>query len=313
MKSRSYRARPRGFTLIELLVVIAIIAILIALLLPAVQKVREAANRTQCQNHLKQLMLGMHNHHDVKQKLPAGGYTRNQLSWHADVLPFIEQKNLYDLINFSNGTYNGGSGYVGPGKNEVALNRVEVFMCPSTTVEKMLTGGSHSSVTSEDVGGVTPYTTHYYGIMGPKGTSVTGSTYNVSTGGSHGGFAKDGMLPVNREVRLVEITDGTSNTIGIGEISWYDNSGTRYRSWIRGPAMAGTTPDWSAGTKNIQNAINTYDISIYNDIAFGSQHSGGSNFAFGDGSVRFVTQSVPMSTYKALASINGNEAVNLQD
>src|SRR6476469_5062079 len=95
----SPRRTRRAFTLIELLVVIAIIAILIGLLLPAVQKVREAASRMQCQNKLKQIALGMHNFHDVNGRLPNAYAGATGLSWHVYLLPFIEQDNLFRLID----------------------------------------------------------------------------------------------------------------------------------------------------------------------------------------------------------------------
>src|ERR1700704_1333018 len=104
MTPRSLSHR-RGFTLVELLVVIAIIGVLVALLLPAVQAAREAARRIKCQNNLKQIGIGLHNYHDTIGCFPPGATKSNTTSWHVHVLPFMEQKNLYDQFDFSAGAY----------------------------------------------------------------------------------------------------------------------------------------------------------------------------------------------------------------
>jgi len=305
-----------AFTLIELLVVIAIIAILIGLLVPAAQKVREVASRVRCQNQLKQIALACHLYHDVTRAWPRAGYPNfkkyttadaPELSWHAYILPYIEQRELFLQVNFAPGDYD-GSGGRGPGKNEVALNRVSTFMCPSGLVEKMLVGGANYSITSEIINGVIPFTTHYYGIMGPKGTNnTTGSAYSVQ-GTTEGGLGNEGVFQRNRDVRMKDIRDGTSNTLAIGESSWFDATvGTRYRSWIRG---CDSTPV-CAGCRNVAVAINVPGWSIFGDQAMGSSHSGGANFAMADGSVTLLTSDLSMNVYRALASRSGGETVSL--
>ena len=103
------------------------------------------------------------------------------------------------------------------------------------------------------------------------------------------------------------MTDGTSNTIMLGELSWdNETTGTRYRSWVRG---CESTPV-CAGAKNITNAINTPSIATFNDIAMGSMHPGGASFCMGDGSVRFLRDAIPLGTYKSMASINGGEVIS---
>jgi prepilin-type N-terminal cleavage/methylation domain-containing protein/prepilin-type processing-associated H-X9-DG protein len=302
------RSRP-GFTLIELLVVIAIIAILIGLLLPAIQKVREAANRARCTNNLKQIGLGLHNYESQHKAFPAAGERLNQLGWHVYLLPFIEQDNVYQQFDLTTS----GAYTIAPRRRELGQLRIALYLCPSSQTEKTLTAAPHSAHLPEfeppNANGSPPYTTHYYGVLGPKGTNpATGLAYDWDNRGSHGGFARQGLFKQETPTRVSEVTDGTSNTLAVGEISWVNHiTGTRYRTWIRG--CHNSTACSSA--RNVVNAINTPGIATFDDIAFGSHHPGGANFCMGDGSVHFLSQNINLNVYRSLASRNGTEVAAL--
>ncbi|NDH07995.1 DUF1559 domain-containing protein [bacterium] len=304
----------KAFTLIELLVVIAIIAILIGLLLPAVQKVREAAARMKCQNNLKQLGLGVHSYHDVYNRfVPAGSFVeQTQLSWHVGILPYIEQDALFKKFSQAMGIYTTAGKYDLP-----VSNRIASFLCPSQAGdgEKMiLTPTPPNNVnTPEVINGQPPYTTHYYGIFGPAGTNpVTNAAYIYEFNSpTHGRMGKQGMFQRTTTVKLSNITDGTSNTLMIGEMSWVDNvAGTRYRGWARGCDTAVGT-EVCSGAKSVANAINAYSNVLFNEMPFGSSHSGGTNFALGDASVRFLSDKVNINAYRAAASFDGGETLPL--
>src|SRR4051812_21952005 len=156
----SFPKARRAFTLIELLVVIAIIAILIGLLLPAVQKVREAAARAKCLNNLKQLGIGLHAYHDALNGFPTAGDTSTQLSWHVYVLPYIEQDPLFKQFSMASGSYDA------VGKNDPnGQVRVPIYLSPSSPIAQPTAQNEFDP--KEVVNGTPPYTTHYYGIDGP--------------------------------------------------------------------------------------------------------------------------------------------------
>ena len=296
----------RGFTLIELLVVIAIIAILIGLLLPAVQKIREAANRMKCSNNLKQLGLAVHNHHDTAGKLPPAYDARTGLSWHVLILPYIEQDNLFRQFDQTHPSVS----HAIVGRNTPhGLVKIPTYQCPSSPLRNQAFGAPNNTNGPSDL---IPATT------GPRGTNpATGQPYPVGTA-LHEGVpaARSGAFQRDGDITLAGITDGTSNTMMVAEMSWISpRFGTRYRSWVRGgeeySGVVAARPSFVVSCRNVTNGINaifTANLIVpYNDMPFGSMHPGGMNAAFADGSVKFLRQSLTIATYRALASRDGGE------
>ncbi len=324
MSSPTSRSR-RGFTLIELLVVIAIIAILIGLLLPAVQKIREAANRMSCSNKIKQIGLAVHNYHDTVAKLPPAYDARTGLSWHVLILPFIEQDNLYRQFDQTNASFV----HTITGRNNPhGLVKLAAYHCPSSPLKEQAFGAPNNTNGPSDLipanTGQPAAIPHYYGVNGPRGTNpATGQPYPVGTA-THEGVpaATSGMFQRDNSLTFASVTDGLSNTMMIAEMSWVSPLyGTRYRTWVRGgEEYAGVItgrPAFVVSCRNVTNGINGMQtanlIAPYNDVPFGSQHPGGMNAGFGDGSVRFLRQSITTATYRALASRDGGEVINSGD
>ena len=312
-RSSSDSSSRRAFTLVELLVVIAIIGVLVALLLPAVQAAREAARRSMCLSHLKQLALGLHNYHDMAGKFPPGGLRSNTFGLHVHLLPFIEQQTLYATANFNAGTYTDTTANGQLGRGALGLTKIAIFLCPSSSAQVMMQGGANAVNAPDLINGVSPYTTHYYGNMGPKGTSVTGVAYTLRNVGQ-GGFSQHGIFECDVSRNFSDIVDGTANTLLLGEISRHDQQyGSRFRNWVRG--CDASASDHIASSRNIANSINTLvpaGSSTFNDIAMSSHHPGGANFALCDGSIRFLSQNIDLGTYKAVASRDGAETRTLE-
>lgn len=292
MSTHQYPTR-RGFTLIELLVVIAIIAILIGLLLPAVQKVREAASRIRCQNNLKQMGLGLHNYHDVNRAFPAGvEYTApNQgfyagLGWSAKILPFIEQSALFNNYDLKESWQAYGPNNIKQGEVKLPL-----YICPS-------------DIGPEDFKtGTNPWTgqpfqwakTNYAGV----GDSMRAWEWDQQTPTSNG----NGMLMNWKRIGITSVSDGTSNTIMVGEVTGF---GDWAWPWVHFNITSTKYPICSPQTPpGGPNPI------VSSEAGFSSYHSGGANFLAVDGSVHFLHKSLSLDTLRALATRNGGEVVNI--
>ncbi|MBC8114428.1 MAG: DUF1559 domain-containing protein [Candidatus Saccharimonas sp.] len=295
--SRS-KLHHHGFSLIEVLVSLGVISILLALLVPAIQQARETARRTQCANNLKQVGLALHNYHDAHNVFPPGGMIANELSWHVLVLPMLGQGALHSQFDFDQGQY--FSATVNNKNNPHGLARIPEYLCPSASHQRSLTS-------ADAVDGQKTYTTHYYGIMGPRGDNPVGGTYRISPG--FGPFSDQGLLGFDSSKHFGDITDGTSSTFVVGEISW--NDANSYRTWVRG-----VNGNPMSGAKNVVHPINTFFFNSgvgFNDISLGSQHPGGTHVLMGDGAVRFISETVDMIVYRSTASIDGGETDVLQN
>ena len=308
MSARSVRSRA-AFTLIELLVVIAIIAILIGLLLPAVQKIREAANRMKCSNNLKQIGLAVHNYHDTVGYLPrsAGtgyGYStgnQNSWSWLAQILPYVEQDNLFRTANLSNNPQPAlNASFAAPGQLTSA-QIIKTYQCPSDGSNNRI-WTDRANVAPQQMAG-----TNYKGVAGSNwcwgtytNTGPTGDCNGLDNG--NGTFYRSDF---GNQLTLAGISDGLSNTFFAGEAipeydihtSWaFFNHATATCSIPLNQRLPGMTPGPNPG-----DWPNVY--------SFRSRHTGGGNFALADGSVRFLRDSIDITTYRNAASVSGGEVL----
>lgn len=326
-------ARRNGFTLIELLVVIAIIAVLIALLLPAVQQAREAARRSQCKNNLKQLGLGLHNYLDTHSVFPPscfktlaqdGGITKypgspnttnvQSTHWGAMLLPYLDQAPLYNRLTFGDATVIWSSG------NNLAARQtfLSVLNCPSSTDSRSYTQYDKNGTNIGDNIAPCNYGVVSTGQVGNSATTLGFTQPYESTTGNDQMDDEDSAYQLTRLngafirnvcMRSGKFTDGMSNTVAIGE---------RFRN-----STATINPRnrqyHCIGSPNAQNQHSSFagTVATINDrttdnkgyAGFHSSHTGGVHFLLMDGSVRFVSENIAMTTRNALATITSGDIV----
>jgi prepilin-type N-terminal cleavage/methylation domain-containing protein/prepilin-type processing-associated H-X9-DG protein len=376
----------RGFTLIELLVVIAIIAVLVGLLLPAVQKVREAANRMKCQNNLKQLALACHAYHDVNGAFPrgdTGGWGNDKGSWIFFTLPYLEQDNLYKAIQalpgYNNNPNNPNGGWSitnGMVDNPLNVQGPLVAAGSPIAIKYNLPSGfpvklPYIRCPSDDWDIDNPIFTNYLGEQGPQcnlgpcgydpfelycngadmpdpntgGTVDTNlnpptfpgyaaSAFYGSTGSAAllrgmfgrgaGGLDAQGHPLGGPKIKMADILDGTSNTLLIGETKGAETEAQRFDGG-GGWAAFNNSCDFQT-IQPINYPIDRYDTNnepcctngpthcVWNwSITWGakSNHTGGANFAFADGSVHFINQNIDHKTYQYLGCRNDGQVVTL--
>ncbi len=264
----------RAFTLIELLVVIAIIAVLIALLLPAVQAAREAARRAQCVNNLKQVGLAMHNYHDTNQTFPSGGWLAPGMNtgWSTAILPGLEQRAVYDALNVS-------FSYNAPVNSTTVYTVLNVYLCPSEPRKTLWNRNENSGdvFLSADA--------DYGGMYGPHGFAgyITPLVQNNPPRGA---------MVFNMCLGLVDITDGTSQTILIGEDPEAVNA-----LWASGHNLFDQSAPINARPP----------VELGEELS--SYHPGGANVLFADGSVHFLKQTMNPVALVSLCTRAGGEVL----
>ncbi len=311
---RIRHSRP-AFTLIELLVVIAIIAVLIGLLLPAVQKVREAASRMSCSNNLKQIGLALHNYHDRNDRFPPG-YTANAMTadgtgpgwgWAAHLLPDLEQDNLHRTIRFD-------LSLTAPENAFAVGTDVKFLRCPSDPRQEPIRPADFVTT-----GGLTGNLgrSNYVGCYGNT-PFLNESPAVLTTHLMIDGISGKGLFFRNSRTRIADVTDGTSNSIAVGEksakhtlASWAGVlPGATWRS-ANDTATFGGIPTNLPAAMVLGHACRQHPPSAAAGVAedFSAAHPAGVNFLFLDGSVHVVKTSVNMGTYPFTATIADGLAV----
>jgi prepilin-type N-terminal cleavage/methylation domain-containing protein/prepilin-type processing-associated H-X9-DG protein len=314
------RRRRGAFSLIELLVVIAIIAVLIGLLLPAVQKVREAAKRMTCQNQLKQLAVSAQHHHAVKGRFPTGlhmadqrsdGRQANATTWEAELLPYVEQENLqkkWDYADYRNNMKDG--------RKALTAQVIKLLVCPSDSLLPYV----HCAM--EHIPEF-PWAWGYYAV-GSYGGNAGKRSFPASKS------TRDGIFFNDSKIRLADVEDGSSNTLLFGERSHYDPAFDQPRTYM--PVPVRSMGMWAFALRYeyggpltchvlstavpINYQVQSYDLNEQVDdrlCAFGSGHPGGANFAFVDGSVHFLSDQTNLTTLQALSTRAGGEVVSGND
>jgi prepilin-type N-terminal cleavage/methylation domain-containing protein/prepilin-type processing-associated H-X9-DG protein len=318
--NRHDRHNLSGFTLVELLVVMAIIGILVALLLPAVQMAREAARRLECTNKLRQIGLALHSWHDTYGHFPPAHLQnprhiehqygqpkpyldQDYFSWLSRILPYVEQGNLHDRIQFNEWPWPNPTGGL-PDGTFVNGQKVPLFLCPSFP-------GPTEPLRLELPPVATFAHTHYLGVNGTDQ------------------FRFDGILHVNSRVKMTEVQDGTSNTFLVGErppsfdryMGWWLAGSGWYPRFGAADVVLGTEERIAVDRASTPSGPQShYQRGRFQPVEdghgwekhawhFWSAHPGGAFFLFADGHVSFVPYNVDRDTFRSLGTYNGNEII----
>jgi prepilin-type N-terminal cleavage/methylation domain-containing protein len=286
------RTRRPGFTLIELLVVIAIIAILIGLLLPAVQKVREAASRLKCQNNLKQIGLAIHNFHDTYGMLPPARIADQYATWSVLLLPYIEQDNLYRTWDLTKKYY-----------NQTAFDvtaQVSIYLCPTRR------GPPQIGELPEDVA------TGPMGTLGDYAAAASDNTTDPVTAYDQPGATGSIIIGIRNgaqwtsRTRFADVTDGLSNTVFIGE---------KHIQLGQLRRVKGDRTIWNGDSADVFSRIGgpgkglVGNLNTATNQRFGSWHPGVCQFVFGDGGVRALPVTIPEATISLLIQRNDGQVI----
>ncbi len=275
------RTRSSGFTLVELLVAIAIIGVLTALLMPAVQSARSSARRMICQNQLRQMGLALHTYHDSHGCFPPGSFVmgpsfpiQSGWGWGAMILPSIEQGPLYAQIHFGQGT--------AVGSNLAVIGTpISFWRCPSD-----------------------------FGLESIEGIPVSHPPFELASGNYCG---SEGILDNMSHVRIAQITDGTSKTLMLGErmVQPGTNGSLPFTSAWCGQVAFQDGYEYRSVPHLMPSPFHPLNGSATDPQCFSSRHQGGANFVLGDGSTRFLNDSINLQVFVALGTANGGEVVSL--
>jgi len=308
-------------TLVELLVVIVIIALLVGLLLPALQSARAASNRMQCINNLWQLGLATHQYHDATGKFPNGARlpvgvdgrpTMGSNLW-VELLPYFEEQNLYRKWD-----YNDNRNNVVGGTNAVQAQVIEILLCPSDPLPARVVEIPAASISP------TPLWSRGFHGMSSYGGNAGKRSVNPGTPPEFSGITRDGIFFLDSSVRLKDVTDGTSHTLLFGERFHHDPEfDLRQPDIMPGKAPMAELGRWgfvagvgamahvtlhTAVKINYQTPVGADSLAMSNRVcAFGSGHPGGANFGFADGSARFVAEDLLLEQLQALSTRAGEE------
>ena len=337
------KTRKHGFTLVELLVVIAIIGILIGMLLPAVQAVREAARRIACASNMRQMSIGMLNYESANGHFPPGIITDNRVNngfhWNAIILPFVEQESLFQIIQQQTDNFttfqSGGNTRVPPSwvddvNGDIATEVLPIYHCPSDEM------GDTNNVRRVSTGAELGFNefhgkSNYVGVLGPRhtGNSFTAANINdfnqitidltsrpIIPGNS--GLSDTlfelklpGMLFINSDVTFGEVADGASNTFLIGERDGgfiEDDEQRAAAVWCGSRFSTALSQCLGPTSDETDFTLNTVSTEFgARNFAFSSLHPGGANFGRADGSIEFVSETINPDLYLRMGTKAGGE------